>query len=90
MVARSISETAVMIIGPPGRERSLIDSKLGHSLEKVVTIEATIASETLFVNLSEMEVVLGERSEGMNETNDSSTLHKSRVLRFGSRGSPTV
>jgi hypothetical protein len=42
LVARSIPETAAVIIGFLGREWRLSVRKLGHIVGKVVTIEATI------------------------------------------------
>ena len=68
---RTISETAAVIIGSLGRRSRVIAFKSGHSLGRVVTIDATIAvGRSGSLNLKRMEVVLGERNRGMNGKND--------------------
>jgi hypothetical protein len=72
LVARSIPETAAVIIGSLGREWRLIACKLGHSVGKVVTLKRPSLGEVgLDSNSRWMEVVLGERNKGMNGINDS-------------------
>ena len=65
----------------------MISRKSGHNVGKVVIVEAIIASEGLDPNLRAMEVIPGERNKGMNGIRHPSIPIKSRVLRFGSKGS---
>ena len=85
-MTRSIPETAVMVIGSLGRVSRVINCKLGHSAEKVMIVEATIASGKSDSKLRVTEVILGERNKEMNGINDSSISNKWRVFRFGSKG----
>ena len=89
-MARSISEMAAVTMASFGRESRRIVCMLGHSVGKVVIIEATIASGRLDSNLRKMEVVLGERNKGMNGIDEAPTPHISRVFRFGNKGSLMV
>ena len=90
LVARTIPETAVVIIGSLGRISSTIAHKLGQIVGKVVIIEATVAfgksGQSRSLNPRIMAVVLGEMNKGMSGINDLSTSHKRRVFRFGSKG----
>ena len=90
MVARSIAETAVAIIGSLGRGKRLIACKSGHSVGKVVTIEATIAIGESDEKLRSMQVVLGERNKGMNGIHDPAISPQLRAFRFGNKGSLMV
>ena len=69
-MTRSILEMAAMIIGSLGRQKRSIDCKLGHSVGKAVSVEATIVFGRSDSNVRIMEVFLGERNKEMNETND--------------------
>ena len=69
-MARRISEIAAVIIGSIGRKERVIACKLGHSVGRVLTIEAIAALKSFDVeNAKETEVILGERNEEMNGTN---------------------
>ena len=67
-------------------------SLTGHSVGKVVTIEATNTAlgGLYLVNLISTEVVLGEMNEGMNGMNFPVVVHNLRDLRFGNKGSLMV
>jgi len=60
--------------------------KLGQSVGRAVTAEATIAL-WLFDSekLREISVVLGERSKETNGINSLSMIHRDRLFRFGRR-----
>ena len=88
-MAKNILETAAVIIGSLGKNWIFISRKLGQGDGKFVIIEATTDSGSA-VNPKETAVIVGERNNGMNWINDSSTAHKLRVVRFGSRGSLIV
>ena len=81
-------ETAAVIIGSLGKNRNFITRKLGQGVNKFVITEAITDLGRLGAKDPKMmEMVLGERNNGRNGINDSPTLHSSRVVRFGSRGS---
>ena len=82
-------ETAAAIIGSLGKNRRVISCKLGQGVGKFVIIEATTDVEGA-ENSKETEVIVGERNNGMIGINDSVISHKSRVVRFGSKGSLTM
>ena len=84
---RSISETASIIVGSLGMEGGLIICKLGHSVGKVVIIEAIAPSGKFDPNLRSKEVIWGGRSKGMKETESLATPFNLRDFRFGSKGS---
>ena len=84
---RSIPETAAVIIGSLGREQRVIACKSGHSVGKIVTIEATIVLGGSNSNPRWMEVVLGERNKGMDGINVPLIPHKERNFRFGNKRS---
>ena len=91
MAEKTILETAVVIIGSLGREKRFISCKFGQSVGKFMIMEATTnLGGRGASNPKEMEVVVGERNNGMNEINDFSTLPNLRVVRFGSKGSLIV
>ena len=65
-MARTILETAAVIIGSVGRKWRLIFCKFGHSVGKFEIIEATMALGQSDPNPRKMEVTPRERKEGMN------------------------
>ena len=86
-MARSISETAVVIAGPLGREGRQIFRKLGHSVGRVASIEATTAlGRPFLMKLISTVVVREERNEGMNGMNSPVTSHNWRIFMCGNKG----
>ena len=79
---------AVVILGSLDSILRRMDSKLGHIVGKVATIETTIASGRVDPpNEMSMTVVLGERSEGTNGMSSQMASTNLRVFKFGSKGS---
>ena len=76
-----------MIIGSLGSKKRSIDCKLGHSVGKAVSVEATIVFGRSNSNVRVMEVILGERNKEINEINDFLISRQRRSSRFGSKGS---
>ena len=77
MVSRSILETAAVIVGSLGREHRVIAFKSGHSVGKVVTIEATTALGRLYLEkMRRMVVVLGDKNKGIYGMNNLSISRK--------------
>ena len=77
-----------MIIGSLGKELRQISCKLGQGVGKFVIIEATVdLGGRGTSNPKTMEVIVGERNNGMNEINDFSILINLRDIRFGSKSS---
>ena len=89
LLARSIPETAAVVIGSLGRDWRLTSSKLGHIVWRVASSGGTVALWRLGrpVNLISMVMVLGERNKGMKGTISPVADRNSRVLRFGNKGS---
>ena len=84
-------ETAAVIIGSLGKHERSISRKLGQDVGKFMITEATTDFGRLDVKYPKvMEVILGERNNGRNGTNDSPIFDSWRVVRFGSRGSLIV
>jgi len=61
--------------------------KLEHSVDKVVIVEAIVASGRSNSNPRVMEVILGERNNGMKGINHPCIPVNLRVFKFGSKGS---
>ena len=76
LATRSISETAVVVVGSLGMEEKLFICKLGHSVGKVVTIGATNPSWKFGPKLRSMEVIPGKGrgDEGNEILNDAVQL----------------
>ena len=87
MAAINIPETAAVIIGSLGKSQRFISRKLGQGVSEFVITEAIVDLGRLRAKApKEMEVIVGERNNGMNRINVSPIPHKSRVVRFGSKG----
>ena len=88
LLARSIPEIAVVIIGSLGRGERLISPRLGHSVGNVEMIEATITLGGLVsTNSMAMESVLEERNKGMNGMYSPVIPRNRRDRRFAKKGS---
>jgi hypothetical protein len=77
-----------VIIGSLGRWWRPMYCKLGHRVEKIVSIEATNALERSSVaNMMLIWVVPGETNKRIKGVNPAVVDDNSRVFRFGSKGS---
>ena len=90
-MSKAILETAVVIIGSLGKGQRSIRCRFGQDVGRFVIIEANPDMGGWGKKgPMEMEVIPGERNNGMNGTNDPSIPQKRRVFRFGSKGSPIL
>ena len=88
LLARTISETTIAIIGSLGSDWRVISCKLGHNVGKVVIIEVTIALGKLdLLNEMLMTVVHGERNRGMEGMSFLPAYRNRKFPRFRKRGS---
>ena len=85
-MARSIPETAAVIIGFLSVGRRIMLCKSGERIGMVVATKEMATEETLSSNSRQMEAILGERNRGIKETRVSGMFTNVRDFRFGSKG----